>query len=208
MARDGQAGAALAIVAPGSFFCRYRGYVDDRCAFALPVALGPLVWTSGLRVALDPGAGPNVILASGSLFKAVATDLAGVLVRTVGTDLTTGTARYIFEPFELIDGLGIYRAGHGAFRDRRHHRQCRTKRGAARSCTGRFPTSGPIARNCEKRGQPFCGAGVLARFWACCQAVGRRSLRSPPGQYYPVVVWGTVEALTENFRNSPGFQEW
>lgn len=115
MARNGRAGAALAIAALGSFFAGTVGtlMIAALSPYLSRVALsfGPAGYFSLMILGLVAA----VILASGGLLKAVAMVLAGILLGTVGTDLTTGTARYTFGTFELIDGLEFTALAMGLF---------------------------------------------------------------------------------------------
>ncbi|KDC81596.1 tripartite tricarboxylate transporter permease, partial [Bordetella bronchiseptica] len=96
MARNGRAGAALALAAIGSFFA---GTVATMliAAFAPPLAevafkFGPAEYFSLMVLGLI-GA---VVLASGSILKAVAMIILGLLLGMVGTDVNSGVARYDF----------------------------------------------------------------------------------------------------------------
>lgn len=115
MARNGRAGAALAIAALGSFFAGTVGtlMIAALSPYLSRVALsfGPAGYFSLMILGLVAA----VILASGGLLKAVAMVLVGILLGTVGTDLTTGTARYTFGTFELIDGLEFTALAMGLF---------------------------------------------------------------------------------------------
>ncbi|MGO4174494.1 tripartite tricarboxylate transporter permease [Bosea sp. TAF32] len=115
MARRGRAGAALAVAAIGSFFA---GTVSTLLiALASPpltrVALqfGPAEYFSLMVLGLV-GA---VVLAQGSLLKALAMTCLGLLLGLVGTDLNTGDLRYTFDIPELIDGIGFMPIAMGLF---------------------------------------------------------------------------------------------
>ena len=56
-----------------------------------------------------------VVLAHGSLIKAVAMIVLGLLVGLIGTDVNSGVARYSFGLPELIDGVGIGPIAMGVF---------------------------------------------------------------------------------------------
>jgi putative tricarboxylic transport membrane protein len=107
MARKGRAGAALGISAIGSFVAGIIG------TFAV-VFLAPAL----VSIALDFGPAENVALmllglvaavmvAQGSPLAAIAMLVAGLLLGTVGTDITTGVARYHFGIPELRDGINF-----------------------------------------------------------------------------------------------------
>jgi len=115
MARRGRAGAALGIAAIGSFFA---GSVATLliAAFALPLVelafkFGPAEYFSLMVLGLI-GA---VVLASGSLLKAIAMILLGLLLGLVGTDVNSGVARFAFDVPELTDGIGFVAVAMGVF---------------------------------------------------------------------------------------------
>jgi len=115
MARKGQAGAALATAALGSFFagCVATVFV---ASVAIPLSelalkFGPAEYCSLMVLGLI-GA---VVLAHGSLLKAIAMIVLGLLLGIVGTDVNSGTARFAFGVPELIDGLGVVSVAMGLF---------------------------------------------------------------------------------------------
>ena len=115
MARQGRAGAALATAALGSFFAGCVGTVII-AAFAPPLTelafkFGPAEYFSLMVLGLI-GA---VVLASGSLLKAIAMIILGLLLAQVNTDVISGTARYSFDVPELTDGIGFVVIAMGVF---------------------------------------------------------------------------------------------
>ncbi|MCC7226764.1 MAG: tripartite tricarboxylate transporter permease, partial [Burkholderiaceae bacterium] len=115
MAKNGRAGAALAIAALASFFA---GSVATLllAAFAPPLAevafkFGPAEYFSLMVLGLV-GA---VVLASGSLPKAICMILLGLLLGMVGTDVNSGVARFDFGVPELQDGLDFAIVAMGVF---------------------------------------------------------------------------------------------
>jgi len=115
MAKNGRAGAALALAAIGSFFA---GTVATMilAAFAPPLAevafkFGPAEYFSLMVLGLV-GA---VVLASGSLPKAICMILLGLLLGMVGTDVNSGVARYDFGIPELQDGIDFAIVAMGVF---------------------------------------------------------------------------------------------
>src|SRR6202040_969854 len=56
-----------------------------------------------------------VVLAHGSIIKAIAMIILGLLLGLVGTDVNSGVARYSFNLPELLDGLGIGTLAMGMF---------------------------------------------------------------------------------------------
>jgi len=115
MARKGQAGAALATAALGSFFAGCVATVFI-ATVAIPLSelalkFGPAEYCSLMVLGLI-GA---VVLAHGSLLKAIAMIVLGLLLGIVGTDVNSGTARFAFGVPELIDGLGVVSVAMGLF---------------------------------------------------------------------------------------------
>jgi len=115
MARRGRAGAALAIAALGSFFA---GTVATLILAALAAPMVQLAFKFGpaeyfsLMVLGLIGA---VVLASGSLIKAIAMILLGLLLGLVGTDVNSGVARFSFDIPEMADGIGFVAVAMGVF---------------------------------------------------------------------------------------------
>jgi putative tricarboxylic transport membrane protein len=115
MARKGQAGAALATAALGSFFAGCVATVFI-ATVAIPLSelalkFGPAEYCSLMILGLI-GA---VVLAHGSLLKAIGMVVLGLLLGLVGTDVNSGAARFAFGVPELIDGLGIVSVAMGLF---------------------------------------------------------------------------------------------
>jgi TctA family transporter len=115
MARKGRAGPALAAAGLGSFFAGCVGTVII-AAFAPPLTelafkFGPAEYFSLMVLGLI-GA---VVLASGSLVKAIAMILLGLLLGQVNTDVISGVPRYSFDVPELTDGIGFVGIAMGVF---------------------------------------------------------------------------------------------
>jgi TctA family transporter len=115
MARQGRAGAALGIAALGSFMA---GCVSTLviCLFAPPlvaVALkfGPAEFFSLMIVGLIAA----TVLAQGSVIKAIAMVLIGLILGLVGIDINSGAARFDFGVPELLDGLNFAVIAMGVF---------------------------------------------------------------------------------------------
>ena len=105
MARKGRAGPALAAAGLGSFFAGCVGTLI-LAAFAPPLTevafkFGPAEYFSLMVLGLI-GA---VVLASGSLLKAIAMIILGLLFGMVGTDVNSGVARFSFDIPEQGSGL-------------------------------------------------------------------------------------------------------
>ena len=115
MARKGRAGPALAAAGLGSFFAGCVGTLIV-AAFAPPLTelalnFGPAEYFSLMIVGLI-GA---VVLASGSLIKALSMILLGLLLGLVGTDVNSGVARFSFDIPELTDGISFIVIAMGVF---------------------------------------------------------------------------------------------
>jgi TctA family transporter len=115
MARKGRAGAALASAALGSFFAGCVGTLII-AAFAPPLTevafkFGPAEYFSLMVLGLI-GA---VVLASGSLIKAIAMIILGLLLGQINTDVISGVPRYSFDIPELTDGIGFVAIAMGVF---------------------------------------------------------------------------------------------
>ena len=115
MARKGRAGPALAAAGIGSFFA---GSVATLiiAAFAPPLTelafkFGPAEYFALMVLGLI-GA---VVLASGSLLKAVGMIVLGLLLGLIGTDVNSGVARFSFDIPELTDGIGFVVIAMGVF---------------------------------------------------------------------------------------------
>ena len=115
MARQGRAGIALGIAAIGSFFA---GTVSTLIIAALAEPLtrlalvfGPAEYFSLMVMGLIFA----VVLARGSIFKAIVMVLIGILLSTIGPDLTTGQLRMTFGIPWMADGIEIAILGMGMF---------------------------------------------------------------------------------------------
>jgi putative tricarboxylic transport membrane protein len=115
MARQGRAGVALGIAAIGSFFA---GCVATLIIAALAVPLtrlalifGPAEYFSLMVMGLVFA----VVLARGSILKAITMILLGILFSTVGTDLETGQERMTFGSPFLADGIDFAVLAMGLF---------------------------------------------------------------------------------------------
>src|SRR5215210_6932024 len=115
MARQGRAGVALGIAAIGSFFA---GTVATLTIAALGAPLtrlalifGPAEYFSLMVMGLVFA----VVLARGSILKAIAMILLGILFSTVGTDLETGQERMTFGSPFLADGIDFAVLAMGLF---------------------------------------------------------------------------------------------
>jgi TctA family transporter len=183
MARKGRAGAALAAAGLGSFFA---GSVATLivAAFAPPLTelafkFGPAEYFSLMVVGLI-GA---VVLASGSLVKAIAMILLGLLLGQINTDVISGVPRYSFDIPELTDGIGFVAIAMGVFGFGEiisnlgrpdEQREVFTK-----DVKGLWPTG----RTSRTPFRPCCAAPRWAPSWACCPAAARCWPRLPPTRW-------------------------
>jgi TctA family transporter len=115
MARQGRAGPALAVSAIGSFFAGCMATVIV-AMFAPPLAgmalkFGPSEYFSLMVLGLVAA----IVLAHGSLLKAVAMVLLGLLLGLVGTDISSGMMRFTLGIYELCDGIGFVGLAMGLF---------------------------------------------------------------------------------------------
>jgi putative tricarboxylic transport membrane protein len=115
MARKGRAGPALSAAALGSFFAGCVGTLV-LAAFAPPLtevalSFGPAEYFALMVLGLI-GA---VVLASGSLIKALAMIVLGLLIGLIGTDVNSGVARFSFDIPELTDGISFVVIAMGIF---------------------------------------------------------------------------------------------
>jgi TctA family transporter len=115
MARQGRAGPALAIAAIGSFFAGCVSTVLIAVAapplVALAQSFGPADYCSLMVFGLVTA----IVMASGSILKAVAMIFFGLLLGIVGTDVNTGNLRYDFGIGILFDGINFVPIAMGVF---------------------------------------------------------------------------------------------
>jgi TctA family transporter len=115
MARNGQAGPALAVAALGSFFA-------GSVATLLVAASGPLLTSVALSFGpadyfslMFLGLIVSAVLSDGNVLKSIAMMVAGVGLGLVGTDVQTGQQRFTFNIPELSDGIGFAPMAMGMF---------------------------------------------------------------------------------------------
>jgi putative tricarboxylic transport membrane protein len=115
MAKQGRAGAALGIAALGSFFA---GTIATLVIAAIGVPLTKLALLFGPAeyfALMVFGLGLAIVLARGSVLKAVIMVVLGLLLSTVGTDLETGQERVTLGIPELSDGVDFAVLAMGLF---------------------------------------------------------------------------------------------
>ncbi len=115
MAREGRAGVALATAALASLFAGVVATLVIAVAgpplAGIALAFGPSEYVALMLVGLI-GA---VILAHGSVVKAIAMILIGLLLSMVGTDVNSGQMRFTFDIPQLYDGLDFVPLAMGLF---------------------------------------------------------------------------------------------
>jgi putative tricarboxylic transport membrane protein len=115
MARNGKACTALAVAALGSFFA---GTVATLLVaiFAPPLTIIALKFGAAEYFSLMLlGLVSAIALAHGSILKALAMTVLGLLLGMVGTDIYTGTPRFTFGITEYADGLNFVALAVGVF---------------------------------------------------------------------------------------------
>jgi putative tricarboxylic transport membrane protein len=189
MARKGRAGPALATAAIGSFFAGCVSTVI-LAMFAPPLAgialeFGPPEYFSLMVFGLVAA----TVLAHGSLLKAIAMVLLGLLLGLVGTDATSGTMRYTLGIYELADGIGFVGVAMGLFGiaeivsnlERKEAREVFTSK------VGRLMPSGEDFRRMWKpivRGTAFGSAlGILPGGGALLASFGAYALEKKVSRY-------------------------
>ena len=115
MARQGRAGHALTAAAVGSFVAGCFGTVVI-AAFAIPLTalafkFGPAEYFSLIVLGLIG----SVILASGSVLKALGMIVLGLLLGMMGADVNSGVQRYAFDVPELSNGIDFVVIAMGLF---------------------------------------------------------------------------------------------
>ena len=115
MAQNGRAGAALSIAAIGSFVAGCVGTLVV-AAFAPALAALSFHFLSPEYFSLMLfGLVASVVLAHGSIMKAVAMVFLGLLFGLVGTDVQSGVVRYAFGVTQLYDGIDFVPLSIGLF---------------------------------------------------------------------------------------------
>ena len=174
MAQQGRAGPALAIAAIGSFFA---GTVATMLVAALGVPLtalalkfGPAEYFSLMVLGLVFA----VVLAKGSVPKAIAMILMGLLLSMVGSDIETGQSRMAFDIPELSDGIGFVVVAMGVFgfaEIMRNLEATQESRDVVNAkLTGLMPTLADLKASAPA---PFCAVPRSDRFSAFCRAAAR-----------------------------------
>jgi putative tricarboxylic transport membrane protein len=115
MARAGRAGTALAVAAIGSFVGGTTGTLL-LAALAAPLAALAARFEAADHAALMMcGLVAAIVLARGSVLKAIAMGLLGLLLGAIGLDVASGQPRFTFGLPELYDGIGFVPLAIGLF---------------------------------------------------------------------------------------------
>ena len=115
MARTGRAGTALAVAAIGSFLGGTTGTLF-LAALSTPLAAVAARFEAADHAALMAcGLVAAMVLARGSLLKAIAMVMAGLLLGAIGLDVASGQPRFTFGLPELYDGIGFVPLAIGLF---------------------------------------------------------------------------------------------
>ncbi|WP_337875421.1 tripartite tricarboxylate transporter permease [Elioraea sp.] len=115
MARNGQAGPALAVAAIGSFIAGCVATLVVAIAgpllTAVALSFGPADYFSLMLLGLIVAS----VLSEGNVVKSIAMMIAGVGLGLIGTDVQTGQQRFTFDIPELSDGIGFAPMAMGMF---------------------------------------------------------------------------------------------
>jgi len=115
MAKQGRAGVALGIAAIGSFIAGTVATVIIAALAAPLTAMALLFGPADYFALMVLGLMFAVVLARGSVPRAIAIILVGILLSTIGTDLETGEERLTFGWTEVSDGLDVAVLAMGMF---------------------------------------------------------------------------------------------
>jgi len=115
MAKKGRGGAALTVAALGSFFAGCVATIFIALAAPPLARLGILFGPADYFALMVFGLTAAVVLAQGSLLKAIAMVFAGLLLGLVGTDVNSGAMRFTFGAPQLFDGLNFVALAMGLF---------------------------------------------------------------------------------------------
>jgi putative tricarboxylic transport membrane protein len=115
MARQGRAGSALAVAALGSFFAGSVATIVI-AALVTPLTALAVTFTAAEYFSLMVlGLVAAVVMARGSVAKALAMIVIGLLLGLVGTDVHTGLQRFTFGAPDLFDGIDFVSIAVGIF---------------------------------------------------------------------------------------------
>ena len=115
MARNGRAGLALAVAALGSFVGGTMGTLLVAMS-AVPLAsLAARFEAADYTALMACGLAAAIVIAHGSVLKAIVMCAAGLVLGAIGTDVVTGQARFTLGVPELYDGIGFMPVAIGLF---------------------------------------------------------------------------------------------
>ena len=181
MARKGRAGAALTVAALASFFA---GTVATGMIAMLAPPLARVGQSFGAPeyfALMVLGLIAAVVLAHGSVVKAIAMIVLGLLLGLVGTDGQTAAQRFTFDLTKLSDGIDFAVLAIGVFGVGEIIANL-TRGGENRSLLAQGITQLMPTREEFKLAWPAAlrGTALGLRCSACCPAAARRSPRSRP----------------------------
>ena len=180
MARRGRAGVALAVAALGSFFA---GTVSTLLValFAPPLTAIALKFGAAEYFSLMVvGLASSIALAHGSIVKALAMVVLGLLFGLVGSDIFEGTPRFTLGLREFSDGLNFVAVAVGVFGIAEILRNLEGERTRQVDHAPLFPTCGRAATISAASSGRSCAARRSAPRSACCRAAARCWRRLPP----------------------------
>jgi len=115
MARQGRAGEALAIAALGSFFAGCVGTIVIAAAGPPLATLAQEFQSPDYFALMVLGLVSAVVLANGSILRAISMILLGLLLGSVGSDISSGLPRMTMGMYELSDGVNFVAIAMGLF---------------------------------------------------------------------------------------------
>jgi putative tricarboxylic transport membrane protein len=115
MAQQGRANEALAIAAIGSFIAGCVGSIVVAVAGPPLARMAQQFESADYFSLMVLGLVSAVVLATGSVFRAVAMILLGLLLGLVGADLNSGLPRMTFDVIQLSDGISFIALAMGLF---------------------------------------------------------------------------------------------
>ena len=158
MAQQGRAGEALAIAAHRLVHC-------GLCRLVGRGAAGPPLARMAQKFELPDyfslmvlGLVSAVVLASGSVFRAVAMILLGLLLGLVGADINSGMPRMTFGLFQLSDGISFIALAMGLFGIAEVVSNLEFEIAADRCSPGRSAARGCRCRHCCRQSSRSCAA--------------------------------------------------
>ena len=178
MARKGRAGAALGVAAIGSFFAGCVGTVFI-ALFGPPLSAIAQQFNSPDYFSLMVlGLVTAVVLAHGSVLKAIGVVMVGLLLGLVGTDANSGLTRYTFGISAIWDGIDFLPLVIGMFGVVEIIRNLEQPALPGHMVSAKIRELMPSKENLKPHGPPSCAGPALARCLAFCPAAGRCSQHS------------------------------